>query len=133
MVAMVKRLSSVIIAVIAATIAFGAASPLRAATAQGDAAAAPNTRAVTTDNPCKNPGARLIPPPGFDPNTATDAAIAAQAFPHRPGPHDNPASGYENAWKQYVTWYLAGQVYICLPDRVMQDSGISMGPAPRGR
>jgi len=43
------------------------------------------------------------------------------------------ASGYADAWRQYVTWYMAGQVYVCLPDRVMQDSGISMGPAPRGR
>jgi hypothetical protein len=128
MVAKVKRLSSVIIAVISATVAFGAASPLSAATARRAANATPSTRAVTTHNPCGNPGGMLKPTPGFDPNTASDAEIRAQDFPPRPRPAEGIA-----AWRQYVTWYLTGQVYVCLPNRDPQDSGISLGPLPRGR
>jgi hypothetical protein len=128
MVAMVKRFSSVIVAVISATVAFGAASPLSAATAQRAATAAPSTRPVTTHNPCGNPGGMLKPTPGFDPNTASDAELRAQDFPPRPRPGE-PGESFA-AWQQYVTWYLTGQVYVCLPTRVPRDSGIWLGPRP---
>jgi hypothetical protein len=128
MVTRVKRLFSVIVAVISATVALGAASPLSAATAHRATTAAPSTPAVTTHNPCGNPGGMLKPTPGFDPNTASDAELRAQDFPPRPRPGE---SGEDfTAWKQYVTWYLTGQVYVCLPDRVprVQIQFVSLGP-----
>jgi hypothetical protein len=128
MVAMVKCLSSVIITVVSSTVAFGTASPLSAATAQRAVTAAPRTRAVTTHNPCGNPGGMLQPTPGFDPNTASDAELRAQDFPPRPRPGE-PGEGLA-AWNQYVAWYLTGQVYVCLPNRVpqVQIQVVSLGP-----
>jgi hypothetical protein len=90
-----------------------------------------STHAVTTVNPCKYPGGRVQPVPGFDPFTASDSEIKAQDFPPRPRPGE---PGYERdlaAWRQYVTWYLTGQVYRCLAGPgTQQNSGVFLGPAP---
>ncbi len=49
--------------------------------------------------------------PGFNPETATDAEIAAQDFPPRPAADDTSLKA--QAWHQYVRWYLAGDVWDC--------------------
>jgi hypothetical protein len=67
----------------------------------------------------------VVPTPGFDPNTASDAEIRAQDFPPRPRPGE-PGEGLA-AWKQYVRWYLAGEVYRCGTPRVIQNTGNSLG------
>jgi hypothetical protein len=51
---------------------------------------------------------RLIPKPGFDPLTASDAELQAQDFPSRPTKPD-PLS----VWEGYAKKYLAGEVINC--------------------
>jgi hypothetical protein len=53
---------------------------------------------------------KLVPVPGFDPNTASDAQLQAQDFPPRPDPSDARAVA---AWNHYVSLYLAGNVIQC--------------------
>jgi hypothetical protein len=51
---------------------------------------------------------RLIPKPGFDPLTASNAELQAQDFPPRP---TNPAQ--LSVWDGYARKYLAGEIINC--------------------
>lgn len=80
-------------------------------------------RPITSVNPCAVPDGMVVPTPGFNPLTATDAELRAQDFPPRPRPGESGMA----AWQQYARWYLAGDVYRCGTAREIPNTGISFG------
>ena len=119
------HMRSSLVLTVAVCAAIGSTFAFQGGPARGDTIGAVSPPAVTTKNPCVDPGGRVQPTAGFDPNTASAADLVAQDFPPRPLPNDT--SSYPQAWKQYVSWYLSGQVYQCLTSPVQQDSGIRYG------
>jgi hypothetical protein len=54
------------------------------------------------------PNPKLVPVPGFDPATSSDAELSAHDFPPRPTDPDLLAD-----WRDYAALYVAGDVVSC--------------------